>query len=110
MDPAKLAGAVRLWGDFQVEDRLRPISGETVRPFHRHESGRDQAVGPAEGFPVACLFQAVEIPVIEREAATTKRLAKSESGAGNQPGDAEGGGEAADPFGFAGAKGGRGAG
>jgi len=43
--------------------------------------------------------------VIERKAAAAERLAEGEGGAGDRAGYAHGGGEAANPFRFAGPKG-----
>jgi hypothetical protein len=40
-----------------------------------------EAVRPAEGDPVASIFEAIEVPVFEGEATAVERLAEGEGGA-----------------------------
>ena len=77
-----------------------PRSGVAFRPFDGNESYGVEAVRPAEGDPIASIFEAVEVPVFEGEATAVEGLAEGEGGARDFANKAKGVSEAADPFGF----------
>lgn len=93
-------GSIFLWFYLQIEDGFRPPAGIMVRPFDRDQTGRDETFGPAQGLPVPCFFQAIEIPVFEWKFSARQGLAKSKSGAGNFPLNSESDGQPPDPFRF----------
>lgn len=77
-----------------------PRSGVAFRPFDGDESNGVEAVRPAEGDPIASIFEAIEVPVFEGEATAVEGLAEGEGRARDFAYKAEGVSEAADPFGF----------
>ncbi len=77
-----------------------PRSGVAFRPFDGDQSYGVEAVRPAEGDPIASIFEAIEVPVFEGEATAVEGLAEGEGGARDFAYKAEGVSEAADPFGF----------
>ena len=58
-----------------------PRSGVAFRPFDCNESYGVEAVRPAEGDPIASIFEAIEVPVFEGEATAMEGLAEGEGGA-----------------------------
>jgi hypothetical protein len=58
-----------------------PRSGVAFRPFDSDESNGVEAVRPAEGDPIASIFEAIEVPMFEREATAVEGLAEGEGGA-----------------------------
>ncbi len=58
-----------------------PRSGVAIRPFDGNESYGVEAVRPAEGDPIASIFEAVEVPMFKREATAVEGLAEGEGGA-----------------------------
>lgn len=86
-------GSIFLWFYLQIDDGFRPPAGIMVRPFDRDQTGRDETFGPAQGLPVPCFFQAIEIPVFEWKFSARQGLAKSKSGAGNFPLNSESDGQ-----------------
>lgn len=77
-----------------------PRSGVAFRPFDGDESYGVEAVRPAEGDPIASIFEAIEVPMFERESTAVEGLAEGEGGARDFAYKAKGVSEAADPFGF----------
>ena len=58
-----------------------PRSRVPFRPFDGDESYGVEAVRPAEGDPVASIFEAIEVPMFERESTAVEGLAEGEGGA-----------------------------
>ncbi len=58
-----------------------PRSWVAFRPFDSDESYGVEAVRPAEGDPIASIFEAIQVPVFEGEATGVKGLAEGEGGA-----------------------------
>ena len=61
-----------------------PRTWVAVGPFDEDESAGDEAVGPTKRVPVACLFEAIEVPVFDGEESAVERLAEGEGRAGDR--------------------------
>jgi hypothetical protein len=58
-----------------------PRSRVAFRPFDGDESYGVEAIRPAEGDPIASIFEAIEVPVFEGKETAMEGLAEGEGGA-----------------------------